>query len=51
MNYLVCMLLIGIVIAGFMYVLAKMERGHFPSEQTTSIEAVLKELLLGRRTS
>lgn len=49
MNYLVCMLLIGAVVGGFLHILAKLERGNFPSEHTTSVEAVLKELVLGRR--
>jgi len=51
MNYLLCMLLIGITMAFFLRVLSLFERGAWPSEEAHSFGNALRELILGRRVS
>lgn len=45
MSYLECMFIIGIVSAFFVYVMTVFERRNWPSENATTLEAVLKELI------
>lgn len=51
MNYLLCMLLIGIAVLFFLRIVAIFERGAWPSEQARSMGDALRELILGRRIS
>lgn len=49
MNYLICMLILGLVICLFLRVVSALERGQWPSEECVTPLAALRELLLGRR--
>ncbi len=51
MNYLICMLVIGVIMGGFLWILNILERGHWPSENVVSLKDAVRELVLGPRTS
>ena len=51
MNYLLCMLLIGMTMAFFLRVLSLFERGTWPSDDARSFGGALRELILGQRVS
>jgi hypothetical protein len=49
MNYLVCMLILALLMFVFLRILAIFQRGEWPSEQVSSVEGALRELIVGRR--
>ncbi len=51
MNYLVCMLLIGLAMLFFLRVLTMFERGIWPSNDARSMGDAVRELIIGRRVS
>ena len=51
MNYLACMVLLTVVIAIFLRILAVFERGNWPSENVSTLQAAVRELFWGRRTT
>ena len=51
MSYLTSRLLIWIAIAGFLFLVNKMQHGNWPSEDARNFSGAFRELLLGRRVS
>ena len=45
MSYLECLTIIGLVTGIFVYVMWMFEHRNWPSEQATTLEAVLRELI------
>jgi len=49
MNYLVCMLLIGLTVAFFLYILSRIESGRWETVDFKGPHSVLRELFVRSR--